>query len=70
LNMAFAATFVDHAGGSRIWFPDEAHVVDVTETPDEIVEAMRTSGFHPSLHPRVEPRVFAFPLTRPGPRGH
>ena len=43
VNMALAATFVPHAGGTRIWIPGDQIGIDVTEAPEEIDAALTDS---------------------------
>jgi hypothetical protein len=36
INMALAATYVEHRGGTRIWIPGDEGGIDVLEKPDQI----------------------------------
>ncbi|MGA8714673.1 MAG: hypothetical protein WB647_16865 [Roseiarcus sp.] len=40
INMALAATYVEHKGGTRIWVPVDEGAIDVVETPDQIAAAI------------------------------
>ena len=40
INMALAATYVEHEGGARTWVPGDEGAIDVVETPDQIAAAI------------------------------
>jgi hypothetical protein len=40
INMALAATYVEHRGGTRIWIPGNEVGLDVMEGPDQIAAAI------------------------------
>ncbi len=43
VNMALAATFVPHGGGTRIWIPGDQIGIDVREMPEDIEAAIADS---------------------------
>jgi hypothetical protein len=40
INMALAATYVEHDEGTRIWVPGDEEGLDVMEGPDQIEAAI------------------------------
>jgi hypothetical protein len=40
INMALAATYVEHQGGTRIWVPGDDGGIDVLEEPAQIAAAI------------------------------
>jgi hypothetical protein len=43
VNMALAATFVPHGGGTRIWIPGDQIGIDVAELPEQIDAAIASA---------------------------
>ncbi len=43
INMALAATYVEHKGGARIWVPGNDGGIDVVEGPAELAAAISDS---------------------------